>query len=81
MGPFLLCWYNVCMSYYSELEEDIIAMRKRTNLDIDELMRMSALQERTKIFEHLRTLIQQKDSSNDIVAAEVLAWAWKELSS
>jgi predicted DNA-binding helix-hairpin-helix protein len=69
------------MSYYSELEEDIIAMRKRTNLDIDELMRMSALQERTKIFEHLRTLIQQKDSSNDIVAAEVLAWAWKELSS
>lgn len=81
MGPFLLCWYNVCMSYYSELEEDIIAMRKRSNLDIDELMRMSALQERTKIFEHLTRLIQQKDSQNDVIASEVLAWAWKELSS
>lgn len=69
------------MSYYSEIEEDIIAMRKRTHIDIDELMRMSALQERTRIFEHLTTLIQQKDSQNDIVASEVLAWAWKELSS
>ena len=81
MGPFLLCWYNVCMSYYKELEEDLVSMRKRTDLNIDELMRVSALQERAKIFEHLTRLIQQKDSSNDTIAAEVLAWAWKELSS
>ena len=69
------------MSYYTELEEDLIAMRNRTDLNIDELMRLSALQERVKIFEHLRTLIQEKDSANDTVAAEVLAWAWKELSN
>lgn len=69
------------MSYYKELEEDLVSMRKRTDLNIDELMRVSALQERAKIFEHLTRLIQQKDSSNDTIAAEVLAWAWKELSS
>ena len=69
------------MSYYSEIEQDLIAMRNRTNINIDELMSMSALQERTRIFEHLAKLIQQKDSSNDTIAAEVLAWAWKELSS
>ena len=69
------------MSYYSEIELDLAALRKSTNLDIDELIRMSALQERVRIFEHLNKLIQQKDSSNDIIAAEVLAWAWKELSS
>jgi hypothetical protein len=69
------------MSYYKELELDLAALRKSTDLNIDDLMRMSALQERVRIFEHLRTLIQEKDSNNDIIAAEVLSWAWKELSS
>lgn len=43
-------------------------------------MRLSALQERAKIFEKLVRLIQEKDSANDVVAAEVLSWAWKQLS-
>ncbi len=69
------------MSYYKELELDLAALRKSTDLNIDDLMRMSALQERVRIFEHLRTLIQEKDSNNDIIAAEVLSWAWEKLSS
>jgi hypothetical protein len=68
------------MSYVEELEQDLIALRKNTEIDIDELMRLSAIQERIRLFEKLRWLIQQKDSSNDIIAAEVLAWAWEELS-
>jgi hypothetical protein len=68
------------MSYSEELEQDLIALRKSSELNIDELMRLSALQERAKIFEKLVSLIQEKDSSNDVVAAEVLSWAWKQLS-
>jgi hypothetical protein len=69
------------MSHLDELEEDLIALRKANNLNIDELMKLSALYERGVLFQKLRDLIQEKDSHNDIVAAEVLAWAWKELSS
>lgn len=64
-----------------EIEEQINNLKKKADLNIDELMLLSAFQERVKLFEKLRWLIQQKDSSNDIVAAEVLSWAWKELSS
>ncbi len=64
-----------------EIEEQLVKLRNKTELNIDELMTLSAFQERVRLFEKLRWLIQQKDSSNDIVAAEVLAWAWKELSS
>lgn len=80
MGPFLLCWYNVCMSYLEELEQDLIALRKSNSINVDELMRLSAIQERVRIFEKLVNLIQQKDSINDTVAAEVLSWAWEKLS-
>lgn len=68
------------MSYYTELELDIQELRKRTDINIDDLLELSALQERTRIFGKLRDLIQQKDSNNDYIAAEVLAWAWEELS-
>lgn len=64
-----------------EIEEQLIKLRNNAELNIDELMRLSAFQERLRLFEKLRWMIQEKDSSNDIVAAEVLAWAWKELSN
>jgi hypothetical protein len=63
-----------------EIEEELVKLRNKTELNVDELMRLSAFQERIRLFEKLRWLIQQKDSSNDIVAAEVLAWAWQELA-
>lgn len=69
------------MSYSDDIEQDLISLRTNTDLKIDELMRLSALQERARIFERLRTLIQEKDSSNDTIAAEVLSWAWEKLSS
>lgn len=46
----------------------------------EELFSLAIALERVRIFQNLQTLIQQKDSANDIVAAEVLAWAWKVLS-
>jgi hypothetical protein len=64
-----------------EIEEQLVKIRNSTEINIDELMKLSAFQERVRLFEKLRWLIQQKDSSNDTIAAEVLAWAWKELSS
>ncbi len=63
-----------------EIEEQLIILRNKTEINVDELMRLSALQERIRLFEKLRWLIQQKDSNNDIVAAEVLSWAWQQLA-
>jgi hypothetical protein len=63
-----------------EIEEQLIILRNKTEINVDDLMRLSALQERIRLFEKLRWLIQQKDSTNDIVAAEVLSWAWQQLA-
>lgn len=68
------------MSYIEELEQDLVALRNSTELNIDELMRISALQERAKIFQKIVNLIQEKDAANDPIAAEVLSWAWQKLS-
>ncbi len=83
MGPFLLpkLMYNCFMNYSEDLEQDIIALRSSTDFKINQLMELAAMNERAKIFRKLGDLIQQKDSSNDVIAAKVLAWAWKELSS
>jgi hypothetical protein len=67
------------MSYLDEVSQDLI--KAKLNNDIEEVERLSALYERGLIFQKLINLIQQKDSSNDAIAAEVLAWAWRELSS
>lgn len=80
-GTFSFTCYNVYMSYLDELQHDIDQIRKSADLNIDELMRLSAIQERVIIFNRLRDLIQEKDTSNDAIAASVLAWAWEELSS
>jgi hypothetical protein len=66
------------MSYLDEVSQDLI--QAKLNNDIEEVERLSALYERGRIFQNLIYLIQQKDSFNDLVAAEVLSWAWKELS-
>ncbi len=80
-GTFSFTCYNVCMSYLEELEQDLATLRKSNNFNIDEMMRISATQERVKIFNRLRDMIQEKDTNNDQIAASVLAWAWEELSS
>ena len=67
------------MSYLDEVSHDLI--QAKLNNDIEEVERLSALYERGLIFQNIITLIQQKDSQNDLIAAEVLAWAWNELSS
>ncbi len=80
-GTFSFTCYNVSMSYLDELQEDIDQIRNSTDTNIDELMRLSAIQERVKIFNQLRDMIQEKDTNNDHIAADVLAWAWDRLSS
>jgi hypothetical protein len=69
------------MSYLDELQQDIDQIRNSADMNIDELMRLSAIQERVKIFNQLRDMIQEKDTNNDTIAADVLAWAWDRLSS
>lgn len=68
------------MSYIEELEQDLIALRKSNQINVDELMRLSAMQARARVFEKLVALIQEKDAQNDTVATEVLSWAWQRLS-
>ncbi len=46
----------------------------------EELFSYAIAIERIRIFQNLQTLIQQKDSANDQIAAEVLSWAWQVLS-
>lgn len=46
----------------------------------EELFSLSIASERIRIFQNLQKLIQQKDSSNDQIAAEVLSWAWQVLA-
>lgn len=69
------------MSYSEELSVDLSLLRNKTDIDIDSLIELAADKERAKIFEKLVELIQEKDSSNDEIAVEVLAWAWQRLST
>jgi hypothetical protein len=69
------------MSYHEELEINIEKIKKNVDVSIYDLEHLSAMRERVRLFNHIRDLIQQKDSHNDIVAAEVLAWALGELAS
>ncbi len=73
--------YNYFMPNSEDLRHDILDLKNYNNTTIDQIIELSALQERARIFEHLGSLIQEKDSHNDIIAAKVLAWAWFELSS
>lgn len=63
-----------------EIQREIDLLINRLGPLAEELFVMAIALERSVLFEKLRTLIQQKDSMNDIVAAETLAWAWKVLS-
>ena len=63
-----------------EIQREIDLLINRLGPLAEELFVMAIALERSILFEKLRTLIQQKDSMNDSIAAETLAWAWKVLS-
>lgn len=63
-----------------EIQKEIDSLVNWLGPRAEELFSLATALERMRIFQNLQTLIQQKDSANDIIAAEVLAWAWKVLS-
>jgi hypothetical protein len=66
------------MSYADEINLDLIEAMDRS--DIDEVIEISTLQERGRLFENLSNLIKEKDAEGDTIAVEVLSWAWEQLS-
>lgn len=66
------------MSYADEINLDLIEAMDRS--DIDEVIEISTLQERGRIFENLSNLIKEKDAEGDTVAVEVLSWTWEQLA-
>ena len=59
--------------------EDLDKLRFKNDHTIDDIIRLVSAHERKVIFDKLRQLIQEKDSHNDIIAAETLSWALKQL--
>lgn len=66
------------MSQLDELDYDL--EQAITRSDIDEIIEISTLQERVRIFENLSNLIKDKDLAGDTIASEVLTWAWEQLA-
>lgn len=64
-----------------ELQRDINKLVNYLGPAGEELFNLAIALERTYIFQNLQTLIQQKDSANDQIAAEVLSWAWQDRKS
>jgi len=69
------------MSLFEELNIEILHIKDRLDTDVDDLIQLSAMRERTRLFNKIRDMIQEKDTNNDQIAASVLAWAWEELST
>ncbi len=63
-----------------EIQREIDKIVYRLGPAGEELFSYAIALERIRIFQNLQTLIQQKDSANDQIAAEVLSWAWQVLS-
>ena len=66
--------------YQEEIQREIDKLVNYLGPRAEELFSLAIYLERVRIFQNLQTLIQQKDSANDTVATEVLAWAWQVLS-
>lgn len=63
-----------------EIQKEIDKLVTYLGPAAEELFSFAIALERMRIFQNLQTLIQQKDSANDQIAAEVLSWAWQALS-
>lgn len=61
------------MDYLNEIHEEL------KNID-PSIIDQVRLLERVYLFSKLRNLIQEKDSQNDQIAADILGWAYERLS-
>lgn len=66
--------------YLDELNRDVERVISRMNGAAHDLVLMGAEIERIEIFEHLRSLIAEKDLAGDTIATEVLSWAYERLA-
>ncbi len=62
------------------LKEDISYTLKKINGSIYDLIEIGGQLERISIFEALRKLIIEKESSGDTIAVETLSWAYEQLA-
>lgn len=66
-----------------DLDELQVEIDKLVNLlgpRAEELFSLAIAYEKTSMFLKLRDIIIVKDSMNDQIAVDTLAWAWEELS-
>lgn len=66
--------------YIDELHEDADRIIKRMNTAAHDLALIGSEIERFEIFEKFRELIAQKELDGDVIAVEVLAWAYDQLA-
>lgn len=63
-----------------DIESRIDELFQKSDDINSEIYTLGALSERHEIFAHLRELIHEKEMQGDEIAAQVLSWAWQELS-
>ena len=68
------------METLEEMQDAIDEILAETDDNVVELLALTEQVERIKFFQKLRDLIQEKEQSNDNVAADVLGWAYERLS-
>jgi hypothetical protein len=66
--------------YLVELHEDVERMFQKINQSSHDLVLLGQEIERVEIFDGLRALIIEKESSDDDIAVQVLSWAYERLS-
>mgnify|MGYP000120483376 CR=1 FL=1 len=65
------------MDHPNEIDYDVASFAADVDPAVIEMIRV---QERTKIFSKLRSLIHEKESEGDSLAANVLGWAYENLA-
>lgn len=68
------------MDTAKEMQHEAEKLIEKISGASSDLFVMGANTERVRIFEKLRSLIQEKDSINDSDAANILGWAYERLA-
>lgn len=69
------------METLEEMQDAIDEILAETDDDVVELLALTQQVERIKFFNKFRELIQEKELSNDDVAASVLGWAYEKIAN
>lgn len=68
------------MENIEEVEARVEELYQKNEDLIAELYTLGAVSERMEFFSHLRELISEKELVNDLVAVNVLGWAYERLA-